>query len=110
MAIGHADGAGVIALSKQQFQRHAPVFLEAFAVGLHVHALADFRRAGGKQLGDAGDFHEAQPAGAQVINAIEMAECGNFDAGVGGDIQDRRAFLALTCFPSMVRVFAAIKI
>ena len=83
MAVGHAHGADVIALGEQQFQRHAAVFSQALAVGLDVHALGDFRRAGGQQLGDAGDFHEAQAAGAQVINAFEMAERRDFDAGVG---------------------------
>ena len=39
MAVGHAHGADVIALGEQQFQRHAAVFSQPFAVGLDVHAL-----------------------------------------------------------------------
>ena len=34
MAVGDADGADVVALGEQQFQRHAAVFAQPFAVGL----------------------------------------------------------------------------
>ena len=39
MAVGHADGADVIALGEQQLQRHAAVLAQPLAVGLDVHAL-----------------------------------------------------------------------
>ena len=93
MAVGHAHGADVVALGEQQLQRHAAVFPQPFAVGLDVHALADLGGAGGQQLGDAGDLHQAQAAGADVIDAVEMAERRDLDAGVGGGLQDGRAFL-----------------
>ena len=98
MAVGHADRADVVALGEQQFQRHAAVFAQPFAVGLDVHAFGDFGRAGRQQFGDAGDFHQAQPAGADVIDAFEMAERRDFDAGLGGGLQDRRAFLGADLF------------
>ena len=93
MAVGHAHGADVVALGEQQLQRHAPVFLQAFAVGLDVHAFADFGRAGGQQFGDARDLHEAEAAGADVVHAVQVAQRRDFDAGVGGHVQDRGAFL-----------------
>ncbi len=98
MAVGHAHGADVIAFGEQQFERHSPVFAQPFAVGLHVHALADFGGAGGQQFANARDFHEAQAAGAHVIYPVQMTQRRDFDAGVGGDFQNGRALLGADLF------------
>ena len=83
MAVGDADGADVVALGEQQFQGHAAVFAQPLAVGLDVHAFGDLGGAGRQQLGNAGHFHQAEAAGADVIDAVQMAERRDFDAGVG---------------------------
>ena len=99
MAVGHADGADVVALGEQQFQRHAAVFAQALAVGLDVHAFADFGGAGGQQFGDAGDFHQAQAAGADVIDAFQVAERRDLDARLpSAASQNGRAFLGADLF------------
>ena len=98
MAVGHADRADVVPLGEQQLQRHPAVLAQPFAVGLDVHAFGDLGGAGGQQLGNAGDFHQAQPAGAHVINAFQVAERRDVDARFGRGLQDRRALLGADLF------------
>ena len=93
MAVGHANGADVVALGEEQFQSHAAIFLETLAVGLDVHAFGNFRGAGGQQFRHAGDFHQTQAACAHVINAVEMAQRRDFDARFLRGLQNGRAFL-----------------
>ena len=83
VAVGDADGADVVALGEEQLEGHAAVFAQALAVGLDVHALGDLGGAGGQELGDAGDFDQAEAAGADVVDAVQMAEGRDVDAGVG---------------------------
>ena len=83
----------MVPLGEQQFQDHAAVFPQPFAVGFDVHALGDFGGAGGQQFRHAGDFHDAQAARAQVINALQMAERGDVDPRLGRGLQHGRAFL-----------------
>ena len=93
MAVGDAHGANVVALGEQQFQDHAAVFPQALAVGLDVHAFGHFGGAGRQQLRHAGDFHDAQPARPDVVNAFQVAERRDIDARLGRGLQDRGAFL-----------------
>jgi hypothetical protein len=93
MAVGHAHRADMVALGEEQLQRHPPVFAQPFAVGLDVHALATLVVQAGSSLAIPGHFHQAQPAGAHIINAVQMAERRNFDARLRRGVQDRRAFL-----------------
>ena len=45
------------------------------------------------QLRGAGNFDQAQTAGAHVAHAFQMAQRRDFHAGIGGDLQYGRAFL-----------------
>ena len=92
MAVGHADGAHVVALGEQQFQCHAAVFAQALGVRGNLHAFGDFQRAGRQQLRRAFHLDEAKPARADIINAFEVAERGNLDAGLGRGLQNGRTF------------------
>ena len=93
MAVGNAHGADMIPLGEQQFQRHAPVFSQPLAVGFDLHAFGDFGGAGGKQLRHAGHFHQAQAAGAHVIDAVQVAQGRDFHAGLFRRLQNGCAFL-----------------
>ena len=108
VAVGHAHRAGVVALGQQQFEGHLRYFA-AVGVRLDVHALADLGGAGGQQLGHAGHFHQAQPAGPDVVDAFEVAQRGDPDARFGGGLQDGRTVGGADSLPSMVRVFADIE-
>ena len=89
MAVGDADRADVVALGEQQLQDHLAIFLQAFAVGLDLHALADLGGAGGQQLPGSLHLDQAEPAGADRVDAVEMAERGDPDAGLAGGLEDR---------------------
>ena len=68
VAVGHADGAHVVAFGEQQFDHRAPDLLQLWRLGAHLHAFAGSGDAGGQQtrfcmpIGSA-HFHQAQPAG-----------------------------------------------
>jgi hypothetical protein len=68
VVVGHADGADVVALGKEQLERHPAVFAQALGVGVDLHALGDSGRAGRQELWHAGHLDKAHPAGADVVN------------------------------------------
>ena len=98
MAIGHADRADVIPLGEEQFQRHPPVLLQAFAGGLDFHALGHFRGAGGQELVAARDLREAQAAGTYVVKTFKVTEGWDVDAGFGGGLENRFVLLGANRF------------
>jgi hypothetical protein len=57
VAVGHTDGADVVAFGKNQFHRHAAVFRQSGALGLNHHAFGGLRHAGGQQLVDPRHLH-----------------------------------------------------
>ena len=62
--------------------------LQAFGVGGDLHALIDGGDAGGQQLVGALDLDQAQAAGADLAEAVEMAEGGNVDVILAGHLED----------------------
>ena len=52
----------------------------------------------GSSFGNPGHFHQAKPAGADVINAVQVAERRDVDAGVRRGVQDRRALVGADLF------------
>src|ERR1039457_1833710 len=93
VVVGHADRADVVALRKQELERHPAVLAKALGVCVDVHALGDMGRAGRKKLGHAGHLDQAEAAGANVVDAFEVAEGRDLYPGVGGGIQNGCALL-----------------
>ena len=98
MTVGHTHGADVVAFGEEQLKRQAAILPQTLAVGLDFHVFADFGRAGGQQFGHARDLHEAEAAGAHIINTFKVTERRDFDPGVGGDFQNGRPFLGADLF------------
>jgi hypothetical protein len=78
----------MIPLSEEQFEGHAPVFAEPLALRVDFHAFGDFGGAGRQKLGNTCDLNQAKAAGADIINAFEMAEGRDRDAGIGSGFED----------------------
>lgn len=64
----------LVAFGEEQFEDHAPVVAQSLGVGAHLHAFGDAGDAGGEELVQAGDFDDADAAGADVGESFEMAE------------------------------------
>ena len=99
MAVGDTHGANVVALGQEEFQRHAPIPHQPFGVGPDLHPFSHFRRAGGQEFGNSGDFYQAEPARAHIINSFQMAESRDGDSSVRGSLQNRRAFIGTDLLP-----------
>jgi len=70
--------------------QHALAILDrGMRPGRDDHAVRDFGRARGNQLGLALDRHEADPAIAHDRQGGIPAEGGNLDAGLAGYIENR---------------------
>ncbi len=93
MTVRDADGADVIPLGKEQFKDHQAILAEARAGGFNVHALGDLGGAGGQQFVRSGDFHDAEPAGADVAETFQVTERRYVNSRVGGDLEDRFRFV-----------------
>lgn len=93
MPVGDAGTADVISFGEEQFEGDTAVASEPFGVGFYCHAFGDAGGAGGDEFGGAGEFDEAEPAGADVVDALEVAEGGDANAGFEGGVQDGGTFL-----------------
>ena len=76
-------------------------------VVFHLHALRHLCGASRQEFVGPGDLYDAEAARADVAETFQMAEGGDVDARVGGDLQDRFRFVRADGFPSMVRVLTA---
>ena len=79
-------------------------------VGADVHALGDRRDAGRPGASAAVDLDQAQPAGADVGEAVEVAQRRDRDAGLPRRCEDGLAVGALTSLSLIVRVMTAMSI
>ena len=89
VAVHHADRADVVALREEQLHDRAPVALEALGVGGDDHPLLDpasCRRAA--SLAEPCDLDHAQPAGADLAEALEVAQARDGDALLVADVED----------------------
>jgi hypothetical protein len=91
VVVGHAHRADVVALHEQHLDDGAAVAGKPLGVGDHLHALLDRGHAGRQQLARALDLDHAQAAGADVAEAVQVAQGRDLDAVLGGDLQDRLA-------------------
>ena len=98
MVVDHADGTLVIPLGRQEGDDHLPVLLQTIGVGVDDHAFQGACGAGGSEFAPSFHFHQAEPAGADIRNAVQMAECGNVDSVLPGDLQQRLIVLCAELF------------
>ena len=63
----------------------------AAGVGADLHALGDRHRAGGGQVLRAFHLDDADAAGADGLQPLDVAQRGDADAGLAGRVQDRGA-------------------
>ena len=64
------------------------MLLKALSDGGDLHAFKDGGHAGGKELGVAFDFDDAEAAGADIAESLEVTKGGNFDVVFAGHFKD----------------------
>ena len=89
VVVGHAHRADVVALHEQHLDDRAPVGGQPLGMGGHLHALLDHGHTGRQQFAGGADLDHAQPAGADVAEAVQVAQGRDLDAVLGGHVQDR---------------------
>jgi hypothetical protein len=86
-----ADRAVERVVDQQELDDRLLGLLDAVGVGVDDHAVLDRRRAGGLQLGDALDLHEAHAARADRLAELGLvAEDGDLDVAVLGGVDEHR--------------------
>ena len=83
-ALGTAD----VVLGQQQPQVYAPRLADAGGVGVDHHAPGHHVVAGGDQTGLPLHLHGADAAGADLIDALEIAQSGDLDMDAAGRLQN----------------------
>ena len=91
LASGVAHRAIERMIRKQQLEHALARLHHLFALGVHDHAFTHLRRAGGLQLRQFLDFHQAHTAGALQRESGVIAERRHFDAGILAGIDQQRA-------------------
>ena len=88
VAVRDADRADVIALGEEQFEDHPAVVLQALGVGRDLHAFFHARDASRQQLVLTLDLDQAEAAGADVGEAVQVAQAWNEDAVLPRDVEN----------------------
>jgi|GEM_PF-3474440 len=88
IAVRDAHRADVVALGEKQLNDRAAVLCEALRLRHHFHILRDLDHAGGRQLGRALDLDQAQTAGADIAEALIVAERRDEQAVLPGHLED----------------------
>ena len=83
--------AVAVVLGQQQFDDQPARFADAARVGADLHAFGDRHRAGGDQVLHAFDFHDADAAGTDRLQPLDVAERGDADARLPRGMENRRA-------------------
>ena len=86
-AAGTLGAVGVV-LAEQQTHIHPPGLPGPGRIGMHHHALGHHVIAGGDQARIPLDLHHAQPASSNFVDALEIAEGGDFDVHRAGRLQN----------------------
>ena len=76
-------------VGEHQLVEHLARLLHARGVRLHDHPVADGDRAGGLEAPHPLDLDDADAAGADLVDAFEVAEVRDLDAVVLGRLEDR---------------------
>jgi hypothetical protein len=86
--VGDADRTNVIPFRKEQLEDREAVLLQPRRVSSDFHP---FVHGGQTRRGESirtFDFDQTKPAGPHISEAVDMAECGNKDVVLAGDIKD----------------------
>ena len=98
LAAGVAHGAVKRVIAEQKFERGLAGLRDLGRFGLHNHARGDRGGAGGLQLGQLFDPHDAHAAGSLQREAGVVAKGGNFDTGGLAGVDEQRARGGGECF------------
>ena len=79
-------------IGQQEFQGSLTGILDELRFGVNHHALAHGKRAAHLKLGRLLHLHQAHAAGGLKRQAFVIAECRNFDTGLAGCFNQKRAF------------------
>ena len=93
LAVGGAaaDLAVAVVLGEQQLDDHLAAVAHLAGVGLDDHAVGRRLAARGDEGAGALDFHEADAAGADGLDVLEVAEGRDLHAGLSGGLKHRGA-------------------
>ena len=91
VAVHHADGADVVALGEQQLDDHLPVALDLRGLGCDPHLVLGPDDASRLESRRLVDLDQAEPAGADARQPLELAEGRDVDPVLSGDLEDRLA-------------------
>ena len=83
---------GVFVFGGDHFEERFAHFLDFGRGGFDDHAVVGLSGATRDGIADAFDFHDAEAAAAEGIEAVIVAECGDVFFKTGGDLVDRFAF------------------
>jgi hypothetical protein len=84
IAVGRAGQAVERVVGDVELHHPAAQLLEPLGLGVDDHAGRHRRGAGGRRAAPALDLDQAQPAGAEGLEAVGGAQLGDGDAGLGG--------------------------
>ena len=80
-----------VVLGQQKVQYHPSRCLYTFTVGQDHHAFLHLRIAGGNQFFRSAKLYHTQPAGADIIDTLEITECRDLNSLPAGRLKDRAA-------------------
>ena len=90
--VAFAGQAVAVMVGDQQLVKDLAGFADTLGIGEDVHAVACFHHAGGLQAaGVAHFFDHADTAGAEFMDAFQVAQAGDMDAVLLGCLQDSAA-------------------
>jgi hypothetical protein len=88
VSVGHADGANMVTFAEKHFNDYASIVPQALGVDEHLHAFLYLGYACGKESVVALDLNQTDTTGANFGESFDMAECGNVNSVLLGDLQD----------------------
>lgn len=88
VAAAHAVGTVAVVLREDQLHVGAPGLPDPRGIGVDHHAVPDVVVAGGHQLVDAFNLHQADAAGGDFVELLQIAQAGNGDANAPGGAEN----------------------
>ena len=79
VAVHHADRADMVSFREDKLQYFPTIVPDSFGIGDDLHLLRHKGNAGGKELGAALDFNNAQAASPPFGQTVQMTQGGDMD-------------------------------